>query len=61
MAQSAGLSKSRVHQLWQANDLKPHRVRTFKLSRDPQFDAKFWDVIGLYLNPPQTGLGAVLR
>ena len=56
MARSAGLSKSRVHQLWQANDLKPHQVRTFKLSRDPQFDAKFWDVIGLYLNPPQKAL-----
>jgi hypothetical protein len=45
-----------VHQLWQANDLKPHRLRTFKLSRDPQFEAKFWDVIGLYLNPPQKAL-----
>jgi len=56
MARSAGLSKSRVHQLWQANDLKPHRVRTFKLSRDPQFEAKFWDVIGLYLDPPQQAL-----
>lgn len=56
MARSAGLSKSRVHQLWQANGLKPHRVRTFKLSRDPQFEAKFWDVIGLYLDPPQKAL-----
>ena len=56
MARHAGLSKSRVHQLWQANDLKPHRVRTFKLSKDPQFAAKFWDVIGLYLNPPQRAL-----
>ena len=52
MARHAGLSKSRVQQLWQANDLKPHRVRTFKLSKDPQFEAKFWDVIGLYLQPP---------
>ena len=56
MARSAGLSKSRVQQLWQANDLKPHRVRTFKLSRDPQFEAKFWDIIGLYLDPPQKAL-----
>jgi transposase len=56
MARHAGLSKSRVQQLWQANDLKPHRVRTFKLSKDPQFEAKFWDVIGLYLNPPQRAL-----
>jgi len=50
------LSKSRVQQLWQANDLKPHQVRTFKLSRDPQFEPKFWDIIGLYLNPPQRAL-----
>ena len=57
LARHAGLSKSRGHQLWQANDLKPHRMRTFKLSKDPQFEAKFWDVIGLYLNPPQRALG----
>ena len=56
MARHAGLSKSRVQQLWQANDLKPHRVRTFKLSKDPQFAAKFWDVIGLYLHPPRRAL-----
>jgi transposase len=53
MARHADLSKSRVQQLWQANDLKPHQVRTFKLSSDPQFEPKFWDIIGLYLNPPQ--------
>ena len=56
MARSAGLSKSRGHQLWQANDLKPHRVRTFKVSKDPQFEAKFWEVIGLYLDPPHKAL-----
>jgi transposase len=56
MARHAGLSKSRVQQLWQANDLKPHQVRTFKLSSDPQFAPKFWDIIGLYLNPPQRAL-----
>lgn len=56
MARHAGLSKSRVHQLWQANDLKPHRVRAFKVSKDPRFDEKFWDVIGLYLHPPQRAL-----
>lgn len=51
MARHAGLSKSRVQQLWRANDLKPHRVRTFKLSKDPQSAAKFWDVIGLHSHP----------
>ena len=52
MARHVGLPKSTVQRLWAANDLKPHRTRTFKLSNDPQFDAKFWDVIGLYLDPP---------
>jgi hypothetical protein len=41
-----------VQRIWAANDLKPHRTRTFKLSNDPQFESKFWDVIGLYLDPP---------
>lgn len=35
---------------------KPHLTRTFKLSRDPNFEPKFWDVIGLYLNPPDRAL-----
>jgi len=52
MGKHAGVSKSRVQPLWEQNDLKPHRTRTFKLSNDPQFETKFWDVIGLYLNPP---------
>jgi len=52
MARHVGLSKDAVQRLWAANDLKPHRTRTFKLSHDPQFEQKFWDVIGLYLDPP---------
>jgi transposase len=52
MARAAGVSVSSVHALWQANDIKPHLTRTFKLSNDTQFETKFWDVIGLYLNPP---------
>lgn len=56
MARHAGVSKSRVQQLWSRNDLKPHRIRTFKLSNDPHFEAKFWDIIGLYLNPPEKAL-----
>lgn len=52
MARHAGLSKATVQRLWKANDLKPHLTRTFKVSNDPQFEAKFWDVIGLYLDPP---------
>ena len=56
MARMAQVSVGTVHALWQANDIKPHLTRTFKLSTDPQFEAKFWDVVGLYLNPPDKAL-----
>jgi transposase len=56
MAAHAGVSVGAVHALWAANDFKPHLTRTFKLSRDPQFEPKFWDVIGLYLQPPDKAL-----
>ena len=56
MAEATGVSRSSVHRLWQQNDLKPHRVRTFKLSNDRNFERKFWDVIGLYLDPPTKAL-----
>lgn len=56
MAQSAGVSKATVQRLWSANEIKPHITRTFKLSNDKQFETKFWDVIGLYLNPPDRAL-----
>ena len=49
-ARPVGISHDSVQRIWKANDLKPHLTRTFKLSRDPEFEAKFWDVIGLYLN-----------
>lgn len=56
MARHAGVSASSVQRIWSGNDIKPHRVRTFKLSNDPRFEEKFWDVIGLYLNPPDQAL-----
>jgi transposase/DNA-binding XRE family transcriptional regulator len=56
MAKSVGVSKATVQRLWSANDIKPHVVRTFKLSNDKHFETKFWDVIGLYLNPPDRAL-----
>lgn len=56
MARAAGMSPDSVHRIWQANDIKPHLVDTFKVSTDPHFDAKFWDVIGLYLDPPERAL-----
>lgn len=56
MARHAGVSVGAVHSLWRANDIKPHLSRGFKLSRDPDFEPKFWDVIGLYLDPPRKAL-----
>lgn len=56
MAQAAGVSPASVQRLWAANDIKPHRSRTFKLSSDARFEEKFWDVIGLYLNPPEKAI-----
>ena len=56
MARHAGVSASSVQRIWSDNDIKPHRVKTFKLSNDPRFEEKFWDVIGLYLNPPDRAL-----
>jgi len=56
MASSMKVSASTVQRLWSANDIKPHLKRTFKISKDPQFESKFWDVIGLYLNPPDRAL-----
>ena len=53
LAAEFGLGKTVVHKILQANDLKPHLTATFKVSKDPRFDEKAADVVGLYLNPPQ--------
>ena len=53
MAREAGVSKSTVQRIWSHNEIKPHRLETFKISNDPNFEEKFWDVIGLYLDPPE--------
>ena len=52
VAQAAGVSLRAVQRIWQANRLQPHRIRTFKTSRDPAFAAKVEDVVGLYMNRP---------
>src|SRR3954465_9915671 len=52
MAAAVGISVSSVQRIWRAHKLRPHRVRTFKLSRDPAFAAKLRDIVGLYLDPP---------
>ena len=56
MAEAQDVSKSTVHNIWQSHNLKPHRVKTFKLSRDARFLEKLTDVVGLYLNPPQQAI-----
>jgi len=56
MAREADVSPATVQRLWSSNDIKPHLTRTFKLSTDPDFEPKFWDVIGLYLHPPAKAL-----
>ena len=56
MAETCGVSKASVQRIWQANGLKPHLVKTFKLSNDPHFIEKLEDVVGLYLNPPEHAL-----
>jgi transposase len=56
MAARQGVSKSTVSNIWRSHQLKPHRVKRFKLSRDPRFLEKLTDVVGLYLNPPQQAL-----
>jgi transposase len=56
MAEAQDVSKSTVNNIWQSHNLKPHRVKTFKLSRDAKFLEKLTDVVGLYLNPPQQAI-----
>jgi transposase len=53
MAKAQGVSPATVQRIWSARELKPHRVRTFKLSNDKRFEEKLVDVVGLYLNPPE--------
>jgi len=56
MAESQAVSKSTISNIWRSHNLKPHRVKRFKLSRDPRFLEKLTDVVGLYLNPPQKAM-----
>ncbi|MBI2820593.1 MAG: IS630 family transposase [Acidobacteria bacterium] len=56
MADAQGISKSTINNIWQSHNLKPHRVKKFKLSRDARFLEKLTDVVGLYLNPPQQAI-----
>jgi transposase len=53
MAREAGVSPSSVGRIWAAHGLKPHRVKSFKLSNDKRFAEKLEDIVGLYLSPPE--------
>jgi hypothetical protein len=53
MADRVGVSPATVQRIWDARGVKPHRVETFKLCIDTQFEDKLIDVVGLYLNPPK--------
>jgi transposase len=53
MAEASGLSLRSVQRIWAAHRLQPHRIRTFKRSRDPDFIAKLEDIVGLYMAPPR--------
>jgi transposase len=56
MAEKQGVSKATVNRIWQSHGLQPHRIKQFKLSRDPRFLEKLIDVVGLYINPPEKAL-----
>lgn len=56
-AAATGVSPAAIHRIWRAHALKPHLIRRFKLSNDPQFNEKVEDIVGLYLDPPE---GAVV-
>ncbi len=56
MAAELGVSAASISRHWRANGLKPHRVRGFKVSRDPKFVEKLEDIVGLYMAPPEHAL-----
>jgi len=56
LGKQIGVNPTLVHRVWRANNLKPHLVKTFKLSNDKHFLEKLHDVVGLYMNPPENAL-----
>ncbi len=56
MAKEFGISESSVLRIWRRHGIKPHQIRTFKVSNDPNFVEKLEDVVGLYLSPPEHAL-----
>ncbi len=56
MAQAQGISRMAVQRVWKQHNLKPHLIKAFKVNRDKRFVEKLYDVVGLYLNPPEKSL-----
>lgn len=56
MAKAQGVSNATVARIWDAHGLQPHRIKTFKMSKDKQFVEKLTDVVGVYLNPPEKAM-----
>ena len=56
IAKQVGISHTKVHQILQAHELKPHLVKRFRSSDDPAFEQKLEDIVGLYLNPPENAI-----
>ncbi len=56
MAKTQGVGHATVQRIWKQYNLKPHLIETFKLSRDKKFLEKLYDVVGLYLNPPDKSI-----
>ena len=56
LAAATGISATTVHRIWREHKLKPHQVRSFKFSKDPQLAEKVVDVVGLYMDPPKGAL-----
>ena len=56
LAEHLGTNATAVARIWRDHGLKPHRVKSFKLSNDPQFVEKLEDIVGLYLDPPEHAL-----
>ncbi len=56
MAEYAGVTTWQVRQIWKAANIKPHRLKTFKISNDPKFAEKVVDIVGLYMDPPSNAM-----
>ena len=56
MAKAQGVSKDTIQRIWKQHNMKPHLIKTFKLSRDKRFLEKLYDIVGLYMNPPDKAI-----